>query len=122
MTAAVALLGLLSAGNAPVAQAAEPGSARSLREVTEHYRSDREDAVATVALWTQPEVEAGTQGLLEAVDAAKAAGLAGHATREDVAQAEATLMLGPRKSRIRLTWPASRLGAIWMMKNGEILR
>ena len=39
-----------------------------------------------------------------------------------VAQAEATLMLGPRASSRRLTWPASRLGAIWMMKNGEIFR
>ena len=91
MTAAVVVLGLLAAGNGPVVQAAEPGSVRSLREVTEQYRSDREDAVATVALWTQREVEAGTQGLLEAVGAAKVAALAGQATREEVAQAEATL-------------------------------
>ena len=39
-----------------------------------------------------------------------------------VAQAEATLMFGPRKSSSRLTCPASRLGAIWMMKKGEIFR
>jgi predicted Zn-dependent protease len=91
VTAAVVVLGLLAAGNAPGARAAEPASARTLREVTEQYRSAREDAVATVALWTQREVEAGTQGLLEAVDAAKAAALAGQATREEVAQAEATL-------------------------------
>ncbi len=39
-----------------------------------------------------------------------------------VAHADATLMLGPRKSSSRLTWPARRLGAIWMMKNGEIFR
>jgi len=30
----------------------------------------------------------------------------------DVAHADATLMFGPRKSSDRLTWPASRLGAI----------
>ena len=68
------MLGLLAAWNAPGAQAAGTGSAPSLGEVTGQYRSvDREDAVATVALWTQREVEAGTQGLLEAVGAAKAA-------------------------------------------------
>ena len=67
------VLGLLAAGNGPVVQADEPGRVRSLREVTEQYRSDRKDAVAAVALWTQREVEAGTQSLLEAVKAAKAA-------------------------------------------------
>ena len=91
MTVAVVILGLLAAWNAPVVQAAG-GSARSLGEVTEQYRSiDREDAVATVALWTQREVEAGTQGPLEAVEAVKAAALAGHATQDEVAQGEATL-------------------------------
>jgi len=92
VTTAVVVLGLLAAGNAPGAQAAGAGSAQSLGEVTQQYRSvDREDAVATVALWTQREVEAGTQGLLEAVEAVKAAALAGHATPEDVAKGEATL-------------------------------
>ena len=84
MTTAVVVLGLLAAGNAPGAQAAGTGSAQSLDEVTQQYRSvDREDAVATVVLWTQREVEAGTQGLLEAVEAVKAAALAGRATPED---------------------------------------
>ena len=92
MTTAVVVLGLLAAGSAPGAQAAGAGSAQSLGEVTEQYRSvDREDAVATVALWTQREVEAGTQGLLEAVEAVKAAALAGHATPDEVARGEATL-------------------------------
>ena len=31
-------------------------------------------------------------------------------------------MLGPRRFNSRLTCPANRLGAIWMMKNGEIFR
>ena len=88
MTVPVVVLGLLAAWNAPVVQAAG-GSARSLGEITEQYRSvDREDAIATVALWTQREVEAGTQGLLDAV---KAAALAGHATQDEGAPGEATL-------------------------------
>jgi tetratricopeptide (TPR) repeat protein len=92
VTAAVVLLGLLAEWNAPVAQAAGAGTARSLEEVTEQYRRvDREEAIATVALWTQGEIEAGTQGLLEAVEAVKAAALAGHATQDEVAQGEATL-------------------------------
>lgn len=86
------IVGLLAAWNAPVAQAAVAGRARSLGEVTEQYRDvDREGAIATVALWTQREVEAGTQGLLEAVGAVKAAALAGHATQDDVAHGEAML-------------------------------
>ena len=39
-----------------------------------------------------------------------------------VAQAVAMLMLGPRKSNWMASWPARMLGAVWMMKNGEILR
>jgi len=39
-----------------------------------------------------------------------------------VAQAVAMLMLGPRKSSWMASWPARILGAVWMMKNGEILR
>ena len=92
MTTAVLVLGLLAAGNAPGAQTAGAGSARSLGEVTEQYKSvDREDAVATVALWTQREVEAGTQGLLEAVEAVKAAALAGRATPDEAAKGEGAL-------------------------------
>jgi hypothetical protein len=39
-----------------------------------------------------------------------------------VAQAEATLMLDPRKSNSMATWPARMLGAVCKMKNGEIFR
>jgi hypothetical protein len=84
VTTAVVVLGLLVGWNAPAAQAAGAASAPSLGEVSGQYRSvDREDAVATVALWTQREVEADTQSLLEAVEAVRAAALAGRATPEE---------------------------------------
>jgi tetratricopeptide (TPR) repeat protein len=92
VTTAVVVLGLLAARNAPGTQAAGAGSARTLGEVAQQYRSaDLEDAVATVALWTQREVEAGTHGLLEGVEAVRAAALAGRATPDELAKGEATL-------------------------------
>jgi tetratricopeptide (TPR) repeat protein len=82
---AVVVLGLLSVWKAPHVQAAETVNARSLGELAEHYRgAGREDALTTVALWTQREVEAETQGLLEAVEAA--------ALGEDATPGGATLL------------------------------
>ena len=90
MTAAIITLGILAAFGAPGTQAVTAGSTRTLGEATEQYRGlDRDDAVATVALWTQREVETGAQGLLEAVEAAARAE---HATPEEVARGEDTLV------------------------------
>ncbi len=90
MMSAVVFLGLLSMGNASHAQPVEGARARSLGELTELYLNvDREEAVAHVAVLTQPEVEAETQGLLETLEAVARAE---DATPDNVAQVEATLL------------------------------
>jgi tetratricopeptide (TPR) repeat protein len=89
MTSAVMVLGLLSIGNTNDAQAVEAAPAWSLAELTQLYVSvDREEAVAHVAVLTQSEVEAETQGLLETLEAVA---LAEDATQDEVEQAERTL-------------------------------
>jgi tetratricopeptide (TPR) repeat protein len=81
-------LALLSGWGAPHVQAVDRGSAPSLGELAEQYRSaDREAAVAAVILWTQGEVEAETQVLLEAVEARGE-----DATQENVTYDEETLL------------------------------
>jgi tetratricopeptide (TPR) repeat protein len=81
------VVGLLSAWTAPLGQVVDREGATSLGELAAQYRgADREDAVSTVARWTQREVEAETQGVLEAAARAE------EARQEDLAQSEATLL------------------------------
>jgi tetratricopeptide (TPR) repeat protein len=85
---AVVTLGLLAAWSAPVGQA--PTSTEPLRELAAQYRTvEREDAISTVALWSEREVETGTEALLEAVEAAAHAE---DVTAEKMAQGQATLL------------------------------
>lgn len=89
MTVTVVTFGLLAATGASFAPAEALGAAPPLAELTEQYRHvNRDDAVATIARWTQGEVEKGAQDLLETVEAEARAE---HATPADVARGEATL-------------------------------
>ena len=86
----IVVFGLLSVWSAPPAQAPEAASALLLGELAEQYRgAGREEAVATVALWTRREVEAETRGLLEAVNAAAPAE---DSTQDEVAQGDVKLL------------------------------
>jgi tetratricopeptide (TPR) repeat protein len=85
----IVVLGVLSLWNAPPAQAPEAVSALSLGELAEQYRgADRKDALATVVLWTAGQVEAETEGLLEAVEGAAPAADA----QEELRQGDVTLL------------------------------
>jgi hypothetical protein len=93
VTAAVVIVGILAARGPAAPQGAEPASEGSLGAVTALYRSgDRGAAVATIGLWTQGEVESGSERLLESLRAEAKAGTSKPADVDATARASVALM------------------------------